>query len=228
MLIIKFFKYNCSILGRDYAKIVSILTETKIINDFYKVDNLVFCGSEKYNSIYNEISMLILETENQKYLRHNKHSINSNLQTTPPEKDSIIDKSLSKLMVNGSSFQITIINDVENSYSPFISFVIDKITIINDNSSNYTSNNTIDLCIEINTFNYIAGVWEPLLEKTSIICEILNNYADANLNLTNINIRVPVDKENKIPTNINLSNMSVNLVFILDFICLQDTILMVR
>ena len=149
-------------------------------------------------------------TEKQKYLRMKKISdLHISKYIPPQKKDSIIDKSISKMIVNGECFQITLINDFENCYSPFITFVIDKFSILIDNPSNFTSINTIYLSLEINLLNYLAVVWEPFLEKTDFHCEIINNYADPTANQTNININIPLRKENNSPTNLNFSNLSV-------------------
>ena len=134
--------------------------------------------------------------------------------------------------------KIVLIDDHSNTFYPFIDFSIDNfklnnisnIVVRNNNNgntnhlnSNININNLIEnkkqilnelkgqICFKILTYNYIAGEWEPLLEK----CEIeLNSIKKAGNKNKIIILTKSDEKKNKIPDiNINLSDLTIIFLY---------------
>ena len=91
-----------------------------------------------------------------------------------------------KFLLDG--FKLILIDDHSNTFYPFLNFSIDTLEINNISNSIVKNRNSIininnlfenndkqvlnelkgEICLKLLTYNYIAGEWEPLLEK----CEI--------------------------------------------------------
>jgi len=67
--------------------------------------------------------------------------------------------------------------------------------------------------VKIVTYNYYAGVWEPLVEKTNIVCEMVLDRSDEKVYTKTINIVIPSSKLNpNIGLNINISDLTVKYI----------------
>ncbi len=77
---------------------------------------------------------------------------------------------------------------------------------INFNQSIINAN----ILVKILTYNYYAGVWEPLIEKTTILTEVEFDQLDEKVVNKTINIYVPSSNINpNIGLNINISDITV-------------------
>jgi hypothetical protein len=64
--------------------------------------------------------------------------------------------------------------------------------------------------IKVITYNYLAGVWEPIIEKTSIGVEIVQDNADEKYTSNTYNITVSTNKDKPYSAfNINISDLTV-------------------
>ncbi len=64
--------------------------------------------------------------------------------------------------------------------------------------------------IKIITYNYLASVWEPIIEKTMVSLEIVQNYADEKISSHIFNITIPTNSEKPYSAfNINISDLTV-------------------
>ena len=163
-------------------------------------------------------------------------SISSFKNNNKNKNNNIYGQNEIKFVLDG--LKIILIDDHSNTFYPFIDFCIDNFelnnianNVIKNNNgnvsrlnSNININNIIEnkkqilselkgeICFKILTYNYIAGEWEPLLEK----CEIeLNSIKKAgNKNKIVVLTKNREKKNKKIPDiNINVSDLTVIFLY---------------
>ena len=65
--------------------------------------------------------------------------------------------------------------------------------------------------MKIITYNYMAGVWEPIIEKTMLNLEIVQDYANDKISSNTFNITIPINKTKQYSAfNINISDLTVH------------------
>lgn len=66
--------------------------------------------------------------------------------------------------------------------------------------------------IKVITYNYRAGVWEPIIEKTSIGLEIVQDHTDDKFTSSTYNITISNNSEKpQSAFNINISDLTVKM-----------------
>jgi hypothetical protein len=130
------------------------------------------------------------------------------------EQDIIIDKGIAKTVIVSQGLQLILIDDHANTYYPFISFVVQDLVITDENINHNQKVINSTTTIKVLTYNFIAGIWEPLIEKSSIIIEVVKDMADEKVHCTTININfpLPVNKPNA-AFNINISDLSISFLY---------------
>ena len=125
-------------------------------------------------------------------------------------EDKLIDSSVTKYNINFKDLHIILIDDQANTYYPFLSFFFSEINL--SNSYKIEKKNAIFLStnIKVITYNYFAGKWEALIEKSIFQLEILTNYSVENETTRIINILLPtIQNKQHSAFNINLTDISV-------------------
>lgn len=131
----------------------------------------------------------IISSEEDKNKKQNKHSADNLYLSTDEKKvlldiQKIDDLDFSKLVIfnNNKSVmnirikkvEIIIIDDHANHYYPFFYMNFNNINIDNSNLDLRHSSQLINVEMKFKTYNYIANLWEPLLEPT-YLCVIRAN-----------------------------------------------------
>ena len=126
-----------------------------------------------------------------------------------------IDFSIEKLEINTKSNNI--IKNNNNGSNINLNSNINLVSNLNINNILENSDNKIlnelkgEICFKILTYNYIAGEWEPLLEKCEI--ELISKKKIGNKNTIHI-ISKSREKKNKIPDiNINISDLTIIFLY---------------
>ena len=206
--------------GKYTVKIKSILTEfekenikrelfhTKSINYFLFFDSLIYKDliemDYQIQSIFISLSYLDIISFlkayhlNYSYYKNenNIHNNNNNIQLIDNDNNNDYNNSLSNIPITGKinfkEIDIILIDNSTGSYYPFLNLNLkDKKTKI-ENINNININ--VSLCL--NSYNYIACIWEPLIEKTEINFSYLKNEKinfyfenyDLLINLSDMNI----------------------------------------
>ena len=100
---------------------------------------------------------------------------------------------------NFKPMNITLIDDSFGSFHPFINFGIEYITMRIDEDKK----SKVDLSWKLLSYNYIACVWEPMIEKNNIVMEyVIKNVSKDKINNT---LNINMDK-----LLINLSDMALS------------------
>jgi len=139
---------------------------------------------------------------------------NKKTQKIDLNKFLIIDNKENKMFFNFKKIEIILINDHANHYYPFFSIKFKNLNIKNIgqfSKSEYIINSELKL----KTFNYIANLWEPLLEKTFLYLEYkyskqVNDNNDKEK--TYIFITFMNQQKNKAKLDLNISDLTVNLL----------------
>lgn len=191
----------------------SPLINTK--NPFVKKDSIKFKRNtlqiNENDQIEQDLDTDLVETDDRPNISNLATKIKTNAFIKYKPKDIIIDKGISKTCIVSQGLQLVLIDDHANTYYPFLSVVVQHLNIQNDNLNFKQSQISGSTQVKVYTYNYIAGVWEPFIEKTHIDIEAINDYNDDRVKTSSIiiNIPVPVDKPNS-AFNINLSDLTVN------------------
>ena len=137
---------------------------------------------------------------------------------------------LDKYTVNG--FDIILIDNQENSFFPFMHLNIQKLDYESNTLNDFgIINAKILFQFHIMIYNYLSGIWEPLIENTN--CIIVNLYNPSNQNHTinlyklqinnrpeNINNQngknkkdMNINNKNEKILNINISNLTISCIY---------------
>lgn len=129
-------------------------------------------------------------------------------------KDIIVDKGMGVITIVSQGLQLILIDDHSNTYYPFLSIVIQEMQLTNENLNFNQSIMNIGTIMKVLVYNYIAGVWEPLIEKTQINIEVTKDNSDDKVHSTSVNIHLPVP-ENKplLAFNLNISDMTISFLY---------------
>jgi hypothetical protein len=133
-------------------------------------------------------------------IKNNVNKIKS--QGTPNDFMTKTGKIVYTATLNFEKMDITLIDNSKGSYHPFMNMICNKIyLILNPNKSIESS---FDFALF--SYNYIACIWEPTIEKTTI--KFTNIYIKEH---TGINNKVKIELNN---ISINLSDMAISFTLL--------------
>lgn len=92
-------------------------------------------------------------------------------------------------------------------YYPFLSLIIQDIKFANEHLSYNQRVLAGSILLKIVTYNYLAGIWEPLIEKTLTQIEIITDHSEQRLS-RQISVNV-LEYKPKQGMNINISDLTV-------------------
>ena len=118
----------------------------------------------------------------------------------------LIEKGLIYSEITLPFIQIIFIDNHSNTYYPFISFSLEDVFIIDKQIETNIYEKKGICFLKINMYNYYAGVWEPIFERTELSFQ--NNTNSNNDNYIN-KLSVNVSNKEQIPTNINISDLGI-------------------
>ena len=114
----------------------------------------------------------------------------------------VVDKGLKNQNVKLDGFQLILIDDHANTFYPFLSLIISACDY-NAESLSYTESTAkSEICFKTLCYNYIAGMWEPLIENTKFTFESQTNSTNHLNIITKTNITFP-------EMYINISDLSI-------------------
>ena len=157
-----------------YTDIISILKAYQLNKFFLKIENRI--NDEKF----------FFKSNNFNNNNNNFNNNNNNIFQI---------QNLKKIKgeINFNKLEITLIENSTNSYFPFMNLILSKLNfIINEN---FYIQSVFDF--NLNSYNYLARCWEPMIENVNIIlnlkylsqCVPINiNINDLYLNLCDMNI----------------------------------------
>ena len=132
-----------------------------------------------------------------------KNNVNKNKNTgTPSNLMTKTGKIVYTAILNFEKMDITLIDNSKGSYHPFMNMICNKIYLI------LNPNNSIESSFDfvLFSYNYIACIWEPTIEKTTI--KFTNLYIKEN---SGINNKVKIELNN---ISINLSDMAISFTLL--------------
>ena len=97
------------------------------------------------------------------------------------------------------SINLTLIDDSKGSYQPFLNFVLENFSLNFNPDNSFTSK----FHFRLSSYNYIACVWEPAIEKN-----LIKSNGQYNNNIYEINIGIDC-------LQINLSDMNISFTLII-------------
>ena len=190
--------FKCSF---DENKILDIDSNlgTLIINISYK-DIISFLKCYLLNKI-------LIEKINSKYKKESLQQDLKKKNTLLNSVATIIDKqknSFIKLKLSLNNIIFTLVDNSSGNYLPFINGSLSNIEL------NYNQKNSIEFSYELllNSYNYIAVKWEPIIENTPI--KVKYDFLFDDINSHN---SMSIDILNDF--NINLSDMAISSILII-------------
>ena len=133
--------------------------------------------------------------------KNNKNNINTNIilkesQTTPNE---FFGKKMAFIGdLNFEKFDLTLIDNSKGSYQPFMNIIYNKTYLVLNPDKSIEASFTFHLF----SYNYIACIWEPTIEKT--IIKFSSSYSEKGIDIYN-KMMLQIDN-----ININLSDMAIS------------------
>ena len=121
----------------------------------------------------------------------------------------IIDTGMNSRIFNSEGFQLILIDDHANTFYPFLSLSILEFVYKCENINRNKSNTTSTIIFKALSYNYIAGYWEPLIEKTSISLESMADTSNPEIYKISYDINTSAMKTNSPDININISDLSI-------------------
>ncbi len=114
-----------------------------------------------------------------------------------------------------SDINIVLIDDQADTYYPFISLIVYKtVTKVETQKFGRSVITHLDTIFKIVSYNYLATMWEPLIEKSLFRSKIIQ-INDQTIKSTSVDITVPLQEQNIFNTfNINVSDMNVSLLLL--------------
>jgi hypothetical protein len=129
-------------------------------------------------------------------------------------KDIIVDKGMGVSTIVSQGLQLILIDDHANTFYPFLSIVVQEMLLTNEHLNNNQSIMNIGTILKVLVYNYIAGVWEPLIEKTQINIEATKDNSDEKVHSTSVNIQIPVPHNKpSLAFNLNVSDMTISFLY---------------
>ena len=227
VLYLKLYNYFYSLYTEEYYKKTDSLMHYTHQKELYEQKEAQEHEEKKRNSCINNDSQKDIININQ------VNSIN-NFKTSF-RNNNIYGKNQIKFLLDG--LKLILIDDHSNTFYPFLDFSIENLELNNisnnnikkinsckDINNNINRNNTIEnnnieilnelkgeIFFKILTYNYIAGEWEPLLEKSEI--EFVSKKKSEKINFIQI-ITKTKENDNKTPDiNINISDLTIIFLY---------------
>ena len=118
----------------------------------------------------------------EKYEEKNKRKIENEILKKNKEVKDLLKEEKEQLIFKrefrNNGIQLILIDDHSNTFYPFLSFSIVEFNIKTENQIEI-KNMQISLIFKVLSYNYLAGVWEPVIEKTKLtidsVTDQLNN-----------------------------------------------------
>ena len=185
-------------LDVDEDMFLEFIKENKIIENQ---------GKEQNNSLYKKSEILKFENDN-------------NIEEIKMEKDKKEKVDVSKMIItNMNSFiskitikkiEIILIDDHANLYYPFLYMKIKNLMSYNSSLEFNKTNNIIIFEFNLRSNNYLANIWEPLIEKTDIEIDIISskNLNESTMNENSV-VNVLFNKNDMHKLNLNISDLTV-------------------
>ncbi len=119
------------------------------------------------------------EKENEKKeIKLKEKELKKNVNISPNKEIKEKKETVFKREFSNNGIQLILIDDHSNTFYPFLCFSIIEINIKTEIQSEINNLNS-SLIFKVLSYNYLAGVWEPLIEKTKFtidsITDELNN-----------------------------------------------------
>ena len=127
-------------------------------------------------------------TDNSNHNANNNNISNANFYKYRPK---IFDTGSGSFKIAIDNINILMIDDKDETYYPFFSFDIVNFKLNNQYYSLYENCLEINALVKTLIYNYIAGVWEPLLERTLVEFILINDSTDCNNIKSSVDILVP-------------------------------------
>jgi len=146
----------------------------------------------------------------------NRIKIENEKNNKKTKLDNKINKDIfsSNFILISQGLNLTLIDDHTNTLYPFLSISISESKLLYEYINKYSYTLNIIVVLKILCYNYYAGEWEPLLEKSKILIEIMNDSSD-NKNISKYfhisSLPLSEGKDNII--NINLSDLVVSFLY---------------
>ena len=86
--------------------------------------------------------------------------------------EGIIDNGIANMTLNSQGIQIILIDDHANTFYPFISLSINELYIAYDALNNNALMLSSSFLTKVHCYNYIAGGWEPIIEKSKFDIDV--------------------------------------------------------
>jgi len=99
-----------------------------------------------------------------------------------------------------------LIDDHSNTLYPFLSILIQKLNMCQDCRTHRHSSILLTFLFKLITYNYFAAVWEPLIEKSTLI---LDYEKTTEGNIINKKLNFNISEYKQTITNINISDLTV-------------------
>ena len=100
--------------------------------------------------------------------------------------------------LNFEKFDLTLIDNSKGSYQPFMNIIYNKTYLVLNPDKSIEASFTFHLF----SYNYIACIWEPTIEKT--IIKFSSSYSEKGIDIYN-KMMLQIDN-----ININLSDMAIS------------------
>ena len=151
--------------------------------------------------------MICLESEDFTKMKLKEH-VNKDLDSLDNNYTTDSGKGIIYLIC--SNINVVLIDNQSDTYYPFISFIIYKmLTKVETQKFGRSVVTHSDLIFKIVSYNYLASVWEPLVEKSLANAKIIQ-IRDSTISSTSVDIVIPLQGHNIYQTlNINLSDLNV-------------------
>ena len=201
----------------DYNRQYFLLTDSSKINinkiNLKTTYNDILFFIKIFNFNLNDINNL----NKKKYLFNNNINNASNINKNFSLKKQInkIDIKTFNISLISQGIEIILIDDHSNTFYPFLLLNINEIKLFYEYMNEFSNSINIFTILNIMSYNYYAGEWEPLLENTSLYFDILNDKSDKNniihtYNITNKSSLLDFNKETTL--NMNISDLSLTFL----------------
>jgi len=141
--------------------------------------------------------------------------INKNIKKTAFKKYNeknyiIIDKGIKNQKFISKGIDIVLIDDQDRQYHPFLSTDIQNLNITSVCLNFNQNQTTYSLNLKIHIYNYLAAIWEPLLERAFIEIDVTSSKLEGDFSVKSIEIKFPFnEKKNNSALDFNVSDLTV-------------------
>lgn len=219
VLFLKTVEYNINLMDKDYERKLSDLTNKN------RGQQKSIQGGVKFNEKEMNPKESITDSINTNFQSLSAVSDQSNANSIQPNplslvkrkskfsEDIIIDKGMGVMSFESRGIQIILIDDHAATYYPFLSIILQEIKVTDEHVSFTQNEISGGILFKIVTYNYFAGIWEPLIEKSLITFGVLNERSDSTLHHRTVNVNVHQQGQQKGAMNINISDINITFLY---------------